>query len=150
VATASVAYPEDLTRKVQKAISIKGFKFMHLISPCPPDWKMPSELSIDMVRKAVAAKVFPMYEIEDGEKYRITVMPDEFIPVREYLKAQGRFRHLSGADINRVQESVDAEWEKLLRKVEFTKQFFGDGDGARQPTKKKKAPAKRSKKKTVK
>lgn len=147
VATACVAYPEDLTQKVQKAISIKGFKFLHLISPCPPGWKMPSELSIEMVRKAVAAKVFPMYEVVDGEKYNITIMPDEFIPVRDYLKPQGRFRHLSGADINRIQAFVDAEWEKLLRKVEFTKQYFGEPE--KKPATKKATPKKLPRKKAA-
>lgn len=120
-ATACVAYPEDLTRKVEKAISIKGFKFMHLMSPCPPGWKMPSELSIEMVRRAVRARVFPIYEVEQGEIYHMTVMPDKEIPVREYLKGQGRFAHLKPADIQRIQEFVDAEWEKLMRKVEFSK-----------------------------
>jgi pyruvate/2-oxoacid:ferredoxin oxidoreductase beta subunit len=141
-----VSYPEDLTRKVQKAISIKGFKFMHLITPCPPGWKMPSELSIEMARNAVLSKIFPLYEVEDGEKYRVTVMPEKFVPVRDYLHRQGRFRHLAGAEVAHIQEIVDAEWEKLMRKVEFTKQFFGDGD--KKPPKKK-APTKKPRKKAA-
>lgn len=124
-ATACVAYPEDLTRKVEKAISIKGFKFLHLISPCPPGWKMPSELSIEMVRRAVQSRVFPIYEVENGEIYRITIQPPEKpMPVREYLKSQGRFRHLKPADVQRIQETVDAEWEKLMRKVEFSEMIL--------------------------
>ncbi len=146
VATACVAYPEDLTAKVKKAISIRGFKFMHLITPCPPGWKMPSELSIEMARNAILSKVFPLYEVEDGEKYRITVMPEKFIPVRDYLHRQGRFRHLPGAEVAYIQEIVDAEWEKLMRKVEFTKQFFGDGD---KKLAKKKTPARKPRKKVA-
>jgi pyruvate/2-oxoacid:ferredoxin oxidoreductase beta subunit len=143
-ATACIAYPEDLTRKVEKAISIKGFKFMHLISPCPPGWKMPSELSIEMVRKAVQSKVFPIYEVENGEIYRITVQPPEKpLPVRDYLKPQGRFRHLKPADIARIQAFVDAEWEKLMRKVEFSQMILAQ---EARKTVKKSGPAKRKRK----
>jgi pyruvate ferredoxin oxidoreductase beta subunit/2-oxoisovalerate ferredoxin oxidoreductase beta subunit len=138
-ATACVAYPEDLTEKVKKAISIRGFKFIHLISPCPPGWKMPPEMSIEMVRRAVRSKVFPLYEVENGDTYRITIMPEEFIPVREYLQPQGRFRHLSGAEINGIQERVDREWEKLMRKIEFS-----NGDDQAERSKRKAAPKRSS------
>ena len=126
-ATACVAYPEDLTNKVKKAISIKGFKFMHLISPCPPGWKIPSELSIEMARIAVQSRVFPLYEVENGESYKITVMPEKVVPVRDYLSPQGRFAHLKPADIKKIQKRVDAEWEKLLHKVEFSARYTSKG-----------------------
>jgi pyruvate/2-oxoacid:ferredoxin oxidoreductase beta subunit len=67
---------------------------------------------------AVQSKVFPLYEIERGERYTITVWPKRFVPVKEYLKLQGRFRHLSVENIQTIQERVDREWEKLVRKVE--------------------------------
>ena len=117
-ATACVAYPEDLTRKVEKALAIKGFKFMHLISPCPPGWKMPSELSIELTRAAVQTRVFPIYEIEHGELYTMNIIPEIHVPVQKYLSRQGRFSHLTSEDVRQVQKRVDSDWEVLLHKVE--------------------------------
>jgi pyruvate/2-oxoacid:ferredoxin oxidoreductase beta subunit len=115
-ATASPAYPEDLVRKFQKARAIRGTKFIHIISPCPPGWKHPSELSIKLARLAVQTRVFPLYEVEGGRKYTINVEP-KGLPVKEYLRLQGRFRHLTEKEIELIQETVDAEWERLVAKV---------------------------------
>ena len=38
VATASAAYPLDLYDKIKKAISLKGVKYIHIHTPCPPGW----------------------------------------------------------------------------------------------------------------
>ncbi len=115
-ATASPAYPEDLVRKMQKAKSIRGTKFIHIISPCPPGWKYPSEWTVKLARLAVETKVFPLYEVEEGQRYRINVEP-KGLPVEEYLKLQGRFRHLTPEDIKLIQETVDAEWERLVARA---------------------------------
>jgi len=120
-ATACVAYPEDLMAKVERARSIRGFKFLHFISPCPPGWKLPTELSIAKVRQAVESNVFPMYEIYGGRKYKITIMPEKTIPVKDYLAQQGRFAHLTKKMVDEIQANVDAEWKELLRKVEYSK-----------------------------
>lgn len=117
-ATASIAYPDDLVRKVSKAKSIQGTKFIHLLAPCPPGWKIPSELSIKLARLAVQTRVFPLYEVEHGTQYKINLVPNG-LPVREYLKLQGRFSHLSEEDFERIQERVDAEWERLRKRVEY-------------------------------
>jgi len=117
-ATASVAYPEDLVRKFQKARSIRGAKFIHILAPCPPGWKSEPAHSIKISRLAVASKVFPLYEVENGEKYTITVWPREEVPVREYLTLQGRFGHLTEVDIEMIQHNVDRAWERLLAKTE--------------------------------
>lgn len=111
IATGSVAYPADLIAKVRKARSIRGTKFIHILIPCPPGWRHPSELTIKIARLAVLSRVFPLYEIEDGN-YRITVEPDD-TPVGEYLKAQGRFRHLDERDIEVIQANVDREWDRI-------------------------------------
>jgi pyruvate/2-oxoacid:ferredoxin oxidoreductase beta subunit len=115
-ATASVAYPEDLIKKMRKAKDLTGTKFIHILSPCPPGWKMPSEISLGISRLAVDTKVFSLYEVERGEYYNITEQP-KGKPVQEYLHLQGRFRHLSKDDIDLIQETVDAEWERLQRLV---------------------------------
>jgi len=74
--------------------------------------------SIRISRLAVESKVFPLYEVEIGEKSTITVWPKREVPVREYLKLQGRFSHLTEEDIEFIQKNVDREWEKLVAKAE--------------------------------
>lgn len=118
-ATASVAYPQDLIRKMEKAKGIKGTRFIHIFSPCPTGWRAPSEFSIKLARLAVETKIFPLYEVEDGCRYTINRQP-KGIPVREYLRLQGRFRHLTDGDVARIQRNVDQEWEWLVRKVELS------------------------------
>jgi pyruvate/2-oxoacid:ferredoxin oxidoreductase beta subunit len=116
-ATATIAYPEDLLRKVEKARSIRGTRFIHLLSPCSPGWKIPSELTIKVSRLAVRSRVFPLYEIENGISYMIREEP-RVVPVKEYLKLQGRFSHLTDSEIDMLQENVERTWERLLRKAQ--------------------------------
>ncbi len=111
IATGSVAYPADLIAKVRKAKEIRGTKFIHILIPCPPGWRHPSELTIKIARLAVLSRVFPLYEIEDGN-HRVTVEPDD-TRVSEYLKLQGRFRHLDETDIEVIQANVDREWSRI-------------------------------------
>ncbi len=115
-ATATIAYPEDFFRKIEKAKRIRGTRFIHLLSPCPPGWKIPSELSIKISRLAVRARVFPLYEIENGRSYTLQE-ESHVVPIKEYLKLQGRFSHLTDQEIERIQERVDDEWQRLLRKA---------------------------------
>jgi len=115
-ATATIAYPEDLLRKMEKAMKIRGTRFIHLLSPCPPGWRIPSELTIKISRLAVRSRIFPLYEIENGEKYTINLKPEPY-PVREYLKLQGRFSHLQDLETEVIQKNVERAWKRLLRKA---------------------------------
>jgi pyruvate/2-oxoacid:ferredoxin oxidoreductase beta subunit len=115
-ATATIAYPEDLIRKIEKAKMIRGTRFIHLLSPCPPGWKTPSEISVKISRLAVRSRVFPLYEIENGRTYALQE-ESHVVPVKEYLKLQGRFSHLKEKDIEETQRRVDDAWEWLLRKA---------------------------------
>lgn len=115
-ASAAVAYPVDFIEKVKKAKSFRGTKFIHLLSPCPPGWKSADEESIMLTRMAVQSRIFPLYEIEHGEKYKLS-MEHPGIPIREYIRRQGRFRHLTEQDIEMIQQRVNDEWERLLRKI---------------------------------
>jgi len=115
-ATATIAYPDDFFRKMEKTKKIRGTRFIHLLSPCPPGWRIPSERTIQISRLAVRSKVFPLYEIENGTSY--TIHEERHLaPVKEYLKIQGRFSHLTDQDIEKIQGMVDHEWERLLRKA---------------------------------
>lgn len=116
-ATASIAYPEDLVKKLKKAKETKGFKFVHIFAPCPTGWRCPPEICIKLARLAVRTNVFPLYEVINGTQYKLTIKPAEPQPVAEYLKLQGRFQHLTEEEIAQIQRTVDWEWEQLLKKV---------------------------------
>lgn len=115
-ATATVAYPDDLVAKVTKAKSVKGTRFIHLLAPCPPGWKTSDDETIELGRMAVHSKVFPLVEVENGLDWRITVEP-QGLPVADYLGRQGRFKHLSEAQIAEIQKQVDARWENLRKRA---------------------------------
>jgi pyruvate/2-oxoacid:ferredoxin oxidoreductase beta subunit len=121
-ATASVAYPEDFVKKVQKAADMEGTRFFHVFSPCPTGWRYSPEMTIQIGVLAYQTGVFPMYEVENGV-YRMTKKPAKRKPVNEYLHVQGRFRHLTDEDTAKIQKSVDRNWEMLLAKEDFTRKF---------------------------
>jgi pyruvate/2-oxoacid:ferredoxin oxidoreductase beta subunit len=112
-ATLNPSFPEDFVRKVEKARILKGPRFLHVFTPCPPGWKYSSEETIEIGRLATDTGVFPLYEVVDG-KCRITRSAHQLKPAREYLKSQGRFAHLTDDEIAAVQVQVQADWERLL------------------------------------
>jgi pyruvate/2-oxoacid:ferredoxin oxidoreductase beta subunit len=115
-ATASVSDPVDLLAKVRRAKQIRGTRFLHILSPCPPGWKYSDEQTIEIGRMAVRSRVFPLLEVEHGVDWRFTAEhPGD--PVAAYIRAQGRFRHLDDAAIASIQQDVDARWEYLCRQV---------------------------------
>ncbi len=111
-ATATLAFPEDLTAKVKKAVSIKGTRFIHLLSPCNTGWKIGESDSPRISRLAVKTNIFPLYEIEEGIRYTISHRP-KARPVEDYLSIQGRYRHLSEEQMESVQVEVDRSWADL-------------------------------------
>jgi len=112
LATMSIAYPQDIVSKVKKAKAMKGFKYLHLVMPCPTGWRFQESKTIEVSRLAVQTWVWPLYEVENGT-LRFTVKPKQ-IPVEEYLKLQGRFRGLDKTEVARIQEHVDEERDRLL------------------------------------
>jgi pyruvate ferredoxin oxidoreductase beta subunit len=117
VATACPSFPFDLMEKVKKAAAIQGPAYLHVLSVCPTGWRIPSEEAIKYGRLAVDTCVFPLYEYEE-ERYRLTYRPSPIRPVEEYIKGQGRFRHLTPEDIEKIQARTTAEYEKLVRLCE--------------------------------
>lgn len=117
--TVNIAYPELMIEKFKKAMEIRGPKFIHIYAPCPTGWGSDPSKTLEISRLAFKSKVFPLYEIEYGE-YNIYKNPgDDEIPVRDYLKTQGRFKHLPEEEVEKIQENVDRQWEKLLKKEDF-------------------------------
>ncbi len=111
VATASPAYPADLQNKIKKAMSIKGAKYLHILAPCPIGWRSDSSQTIQIAKTAVASGMWVLYEIENGIFKRTFLQKTK--SVKEYLAPQGRFKHLTGADIGKMQEHVDNTWKEL-------------------------------------
>ena len=112
VATASVAYPQDLARKLEKAKSIEGFKYIHTVIPCPTGWRFDPAKAVEVTRLGVDTWVNPLWEIEEGV-LRVN-RKTEAKPVQEYLKAQGRFRQLSEDQLAYIQGEVDKKRDDLL------------------------------------
>ena len=112
-ATVNPSFPEDFLHKVEKARGIEGPRFFHALTACPPGWKFSSEQTIALGRLATDSGLFPLYEVEDG-KYHITRKGGALKPVAEYFHQQGRFKHLSEAQIGQVQEQVRLDWDRLL------------------------------------
>jgi pyruvate/2-oxoacid:ferredoxin oxidoreductase beta subunit len=118
MATASIAHPEDMIEKFKKAKNIKGMRFLLVFAPCPTGWKYAPQLTVKLARLAVNSKVFPLLEIENGTKWKLTKEITRGIPVAEYLKTQGRFKHLGKKEIEKIQKNVDEDWDSLLKKIE--------------------------------
>ena len=120
VAQASPSRWRDLTDKVAKALEADGPSFINIISPCPPGWIYPQELSIQMARLAVETCFWPLYEVENGV-WKITYKPKEKKPLDEWTKQQGRFRHLYEPKnrhiLEEAQAEVDRRWEELQRRA---------------------------------
>jgi pyruvate/2-oxoacid:ferredoxin oxidoreductase beta subunit len=114
IATASVGYPPDLIKKVEKAKEKVGMKFILVFSPCPTGWRYSSEMTIRIAQLATETGIFPLYEIEDGERYTLGQRRREK-PLKEYFSLQGRFRNLKEDDLRRIEEKVRKEQDYLAR-----------------------------------
>lgn len=112
VATASISYPEDYMKKVKKAAEVDGPAYIHLNQPCTTGWGYDSSKTIEMGRLAVETGSWILYEIENGE-FNVTYRPTERKPVKDYLKAQKRFRHLDDENIEKIQGYVDNQCYEL-------------------------------------
>jgi pyruvate/2-oxoacid:ferredoxin oxidoreductase beta subunit len=108
-ASLSIAHPNDFVRKVEKAKGKKGFRFLHVMTPCVPGWRSDSSLTVELARLAVETGMWTLYEMEDGEA-RTTYKPQTMLPVTDYLKLQGRFRHMDNDDIAKLQEWLCRKW----------------------------------------
>ncbi len=127
VATASPAYWKDLIMKTRRGLEAKGPAFLHALAPCPRGWRYDTSKTIEIARLAVETCVFPLWEAVDGEHALsapskvIALKPERQKPVKDYLKAQGRFRHLFTPEfehvINKIQDITNKRWKQLLEKV---------------------------------
>lgn len=113
-ATVIGADPLDLAKKIEKARSLKGPRLVHALAPCPPGWDFDPAQAVQIGRLAVKTGIWPLKEYTDGKVVH-THVPHPRLPVEEYLRRQGRFRHLfepqrDEATLAEIQRRVDAYW----------------------------------------
>lgn len=118
VATASIGFPQDIQRKVKKALSIKGPKYLQIHVPCPLGWQFAPQASVDVGKLAVETGLYPLFEYENGQLSAVRKITPK--PVEEYLKSQGRFKHLlnNPEGIAQVQAVADRNIAKYGLKAE--------------------------------
>jgi pyruvate ferredoxin oxidoreductase beta subunit len=123
VAQAAPSHWSDLIKKVRKAFSIRGPKFMNIIAPCNRGWRSKTNDAITLSRLAVETCYWPLYEVENGAT-KITVKPKEKKPIVDFLKPQGRFKHLFAQGnekmLEQIQQDIDREWEHLQKQAAFS------------------------------
>jgi pyruvate ferredoxin oxidoreductase beta subunit len=117
VATATVDDFRDLQRKVKTALSIEGPKYIHILAPCPLGWGHHGELTVKICRLAKDTGLFPIYEIIDGKVTNVGKIRTK-LPVEEYLKLQGRFKHLfkkgrPSPEVAEIQEIANQNIERF-------------------------------------
>jgi hypothetical protein len=93
VATATVADLRDIEYKVERAMQIRGARYLHVLVSCPLGWGAASRDSIRIARLAKESGLFPVFEAEHGEVTGVSKIRRR-VPVEEYLKLQRRFGHL--------------------------------------------------------
>ena len=116
VATASASHLPDLVRKVGKAKAIRGTRFLSVLIPCLDGWGLPDDAGLAAARYAVECGAFPLYEIEDGNRWTLNVTTKPR-PVADYLALQGRYRGLAEDRVAALQAEVDAAWALLVRRA---------------------------------
>ena len=124
VAQAVVGDWADLTRKVEKALSIKGPTFINVFQPCRLGWGYEPSRTIEMGRLAKETCFWPVFEVENGV-YKLNYNPkDRKKPITEFLKPQSRFKHLFKEEnkplLEEIQKDVDQEWQRMLKICEAT------------------------------
>ena len=109
----------DLHQKAEKAIYTEGPCFLNIMTPCPRGWRYETPDIMKICKLAVDTCYWPMFEVEEG-KWRLTYEPKKKLPIEDFLRPQGRFKHLfkpGNEDlIEQFQAEVDRRWEDLLYK----------------------------------
>lgn len=108
---------KDLHIKSEKAIYTPGPTFLNIMAPCPRGWRYDTPEIIEICRLAVDTCYWPLFEVENG-KWTLNYEPKKKLPIEDFLKPQGRFRHLFKKDneelLVKFQAEVDRRWDDLL------------------------------------
>jgi hypothetical protein len=96
--------------KVRKALDSGGPSFIELLAPCPKGWFFDPKDTIDLAKLALETRAWASWEYVKG-RFSLTYRPRKITPIREYLRIQGRFSHLTDEEIEEIQKMTDAEWK---------------------------------------
>ncbi len=123
VATANGSYPIDLYEKFQKARDIKGTKYIHILSACPPGWGYEPKDTIKVGKLATESGFWPLYEVINGEFMLSKISKKQLDsskrkPIEDYFKAQKRFNNISGGDLEIYKQYINDLWEKIKKRIE--------------------------------
>jgi pyruvate ferredoxin oxidoreductase beta subunit/2-oxoisovalerate ferredoxin oxidoreductase beta subunit len=114
-ASVSLAHVDDMMRKLRRALDTRGFRFIHILSPCPTGWKSEPAEGIQLIRHAVDSGLYPVIEIVDGTDYTVNIEPSFSVDaLRAFIEGQGRFTK-SKIAVETVEAGVRANWEILRR-----------------------------------
>lgn len=116
IATATIAYPEDLFNKMKRAKEIKGSRYIEILCPCPPGWRFDMSKTVELSRLAVETGAWILYECVNGKiefnGYSKKILEGKKRKdIEDWLKTQGRFRHLKEEDVERIKKELDEKWE---------------------------------------
>jgi pyruvate ferredoxin oxidoreductase beta subunit len=114
VAQASISDWKDLVAKSEKAFAVDGPAFINVFAPCPRGWRIRYDQTIEIAKAAVSTAFWPLFEVVDGE-WRYTkrsVTRENRKPVEEFLRPQGRFKHLFKPGNEELLASVQAEVDR--------------------------------------
>ena len=117
--TTFIGNMKDLYTKSERAIYTEGAAFLNVMAPCPRGWRYDAPDIIDVCKSAVETCYWPLFEVIDG-KWILNYEPKKKLPIEDFLKRQGRFKHLfkPGNEelIVAFQAEVDRRWEELLER----------------------------------
>ena len=114
--SASTGHLADLRTKVEKAKRLRGLRLITLLIPCLDGWGLADDSALRTARHAVECGAYPLYEIEDGQRYTLNVT-QRTRPVSQYLALQRRYRHMSEQDTQQLQAEIDEGWARLEQRV---------------------------------
>ena len=110
---------KDIHRKAEKAIYTEGASFLNMMTPCPRGWKYETSEIMKICKLAVETCYWPLFEVDHG-KWILNYEPKKKLPIEDFLREQGRFKHLfkKGNEdlLVQFQQEVDRRWENLLYK----------------------------------
>ncbi len=125
VAQASPHIYRDLTRKVKKAMTFKGPKFINALQPCTLSWRFAPEDTMRLAKLAVETRYWPVYEVINGKYWKVNVKPKRPKPIEEYISAQPRWKHVLKYPeiVAKIQKEIDDKWNHLLALEEMSKKL---------------------------
>ena len=115
-ASVSLAHPADADRKMRHALGLHGFRFLHILSPCPTGWKSEPAEGIELIRLAVTSGLYPVMEVFGGREIEINVEPSfDHSALERYFESQGRFRGTKD-DLAAVKKAIAEQWDHLCHR----------------------------------